>query len=270
MIRQNEQYFKKFTEKKCCVIIPTYNNCGTLEKVITEVLAYTGQVLVVNDGSTDETGNILRKFPDLDTVNIQQNTGKGNALRKGFAFASEKGYKYAITIDSDGQHKADDLPAFIDKLEEEPDAIIIGARNMDQEGIPRKSSFGHKFSNFWFRFETGTDLPDTQSGFRLYPLELLKDIKFFTKKYEFEIEVLVRAAWKGIKITSIPVSVLYAAKGKRVSHFRPFVDFFRVSILNTCLVFITLLYVKPLYFLKHLNKKSIKKLYNEQMLNSGN
>ena len=137
---------------------------------------------------------------------------------------------------------------------------------MNKENIPGKSSFGHKFSNFWFRFETGIKLPDTQSGYRLYPLKLIENIRFFTKKFEFEIEVLVRAAWKGIKITSVPINVFYASKEKRISHFRPVRDFIRVSILNSVLVFIAILYVKPFEFLKHLNKRTVKDFIKNNLL----
>ncbi|MCD4747061.1 MAG: DUF2062 domain-containing protein [Bacteroidales bacterium] len=257
---------KIFEEKKCCVIIPTYNNCKTIDNVITGVLKFTCNIIIVNDGSTDETEGILKKYKNLHIISYSDNKGKGFALRKGFRSAREKGYEYAITIDSDGQHSPDNIPSFIDKLEKEPEAIIIGARNMKQENIPGKSSFGHKFSNFWFRFETGIKLPDTQSGFRLYPLKLIENIKFFTKKFEFEIEVIVRAAWKGIKVTSIPINIFYASKEKRVSHFRPIRDFIRVSILNSILVFIAILFIKPFAFLKHFNKKSIKNFINKNLL----
>src|SRR5690606_8563116 len=128
----------------------------------------------------------------------------------------------------------------------------IGARNMKQAGIPGKSSFGNRFSNFWFKVETGINVPDTQSGFRLYPVARMKTMRFFTRKYEFEIEVLVRCAWKGIKIDSVPVSVYYAPEEERVSHFRPFIDFFRIGLLNTVLVLIAFLYVKPRKFFQSL------------------
>ena len=144
---------------------------------------------------------------------------------------------------------------FIDKLETTGDAIIIGARNMEQASVPGKSSFGHKFSNFWFKVETGITTPDTQSGYRLYSLKAIRGMKWVTRKYEFEIEVLVRSAWKGIKIESAPVSVYYAPKETRVSHFRPFKDFTRVSILNTVLVLITFLYIKPRNFFRNIFKK---------------
>jgi uncharacterized protein (DUF2062 family) len=207
-------------------------------------------------------------FPFAGLISYPVNVGKGWALRKAFKHATTLNYDYAITIDSDGQHFATDLPRFIDKLENQPNAIIVGSRNMDQAPIPGKSSFGHKFSNFWFKVETGIDCPDTQSGFRLYPLHLLKDLKFVTRKYEFEIEVLVRAAWKGITIDSVPVTVHYAPKETRVSHFRPFQDFSRVSILNTFLVIIAFAYIKPRDFLIKLfsKKKSAREVF-DQFLN---
>ena len=127
---------------------------------------------------------------------------------------------------------------------------------MDHSEVPGKSSFGNKFSNFWFRVETGIDLPDTQSGFRLYPLFLMRRMRFFTVKYEFEIEVLVHSAWKGIAITSVPVKVFYSPKEIRVSHFRPFLDFTRISILNTLLVILTFLYIRPRNFFRNIKKKN--------------
>lgn len=261
-----EKYREIFKEKKCCIVIPTYNNCQTLKKVINDVLVYTEQVIVVNDGSTDKTDKILQQFNQVDVISYAKNKGKGYALRKGIRYAYEQGFKYAITIDSDGQHFASDLPKFVEKIDDHPHAIIIGNRSMDQDGIPGKSSFGNRFSNFWFWFETGIRLPDTQSGFRLYPLEPLSKMKFFTRKYEFEIEVIVRAAWKGVEITTIPIQVYYAPKETRVSHFRPFRDFSRVSVLNSLLVIYALLIVKPFQFIKKLNKKNIREFYNNQIL----
>ena len=253
---------------QACVIIPTYNNAVTLAAVIEDVAQYSDHIIVVNDGSTDNTVTVVQAYPSVQFISYKKNVGKGWALRKAFLYAAEKGYKYAITIDSDGQHFAKDLPAFINKIEEEPNAIIIGARNMDQSSVPGGSSFGNKFSNFWFRVETGINCPDTQSGYRLYPLMLLKGMNFFTRKYEFEIEILVRAAWKGIKVESVPVTVYYAPKETRVSHFRPYKDFIRISILNTLLVLISFLYIKPRDFLRILvDKKKFKQLLNDHLYN---
>jgi len=134
--------------------------------------------------------------------------------------------------------------------------LLIGNRNMGQDGIPKKSSFGNNFSNFWFWFETGIKLDDTQSGYRLYPLKYIPK-NYFTKKFEFEIEVIVRTAWKGIPVKNVPIKILYDPN-ERVSHFRPFKDFTRISILNTILVVITLFYIKPRDFFRSFKKKVLK------------
>jgi glycosyltransferase involved in cell wall biosynthesis len=251
--------------KKVCVIIPTYNNHKTLKRVIDGVLQYTLNVIVVNDGSTDSTFEIINSYYSLESITISKNKGKGNALRSGFKKAIESGFHYAITIDSDGQHFPDDIPVFLEELaKNESNILLIGSRNMNQENVPKKSSFGNKFSNFWFWFETGIKLEDTQSGYRLYPLLHLTK-KYFTNKFEFEIEVIVRAAWKGTLVKNIPVKILYDPT-ERVTHFRPFKDFTRISILNTILVLITLLYIKPRDFFRNFKKKKLKQFINEEIL----
>ncbi|MEP7278559.1 MAG: DUF2062 domain-containing protein [Bacteroidota bacterium] len=257
----------RFSALRACVLIPTYNNGATLAAVIHDLSQYTDQVIVVNDGCTDNTALLLQNFPWVQIIIQPVNKGKGLALRTGFAYAFQQGYRYAITIDSDGQHFAKDLDKFLDKATENPRAIVVGARNMDQETVPGKSSFGNRFSNFWFKIETGIELPDTQSGYRLYPLEPLQEIHFLTRRFEFEIEVLVRAAWKGIDIVPVPVSVYYAPKETRVSHFRPVKDFTRISILNTFLVLITLFYIVPRNFLRGLfNRKKRQDFFNQHVL----
>ena len=192
---------------------------------------FTCNVIVVNDGSTDFTYQILDKYPHIEIIHISKNKGKGNALNIGFKQAFNKGFKYAITIDSDGQHFPKDIPVFIDALENEENknVLFIGNRNMEQDGIPKKSSFGHKFSNFWFWVETGTWSKDTQSGYRLYPLKEIEKLKLYTKKFEFEIEVIVKLAWSGTLVKNVPIDIVYE-ETDRVSHFRPFHDFTRISI----------------------------------------
>jgi len=251
-----------FERLKVCVLVPTYNNAKTLVPLLKELEEYNALIIVVNDGSIDETEKLLSGFPDMYKVSYSPNQGKGYALRKGFQTALGKGYDYVISMDSDGQHFTKDLKHFLDKLEKNPGSLIVGARNMEQSTIPGKSSFGHRFSNFWYRVETGIPLPDTQSGYRLYPVSRLQKMIFFTRRFEFEIEVIVRAAWAGIPVLSVPVSVYYAPPEERVSHFRPFIDFTRISILNTILVFISFLYIKPRdllrrLFLKHKWKEVI-------------
>ena len=257
-----------FDELHACVIIPTYNNAASLAAVIRDVSEYSDHIIVVNDGSTDETAAVVESFPYVQYISHSPNVGKGWALRKAFKYALEQDYKFAIAIDSDGQHFAKDLPAFVEKLQVVQDAIIIGSRNMEQSSVPGGSSFGHKFSNFWFKVETGKNCPDTQSGYRAYPLLLLKDMRFYTRKYEFEIEVLVRAVWKGLKIDAIPVTVYYPPKEERVSHFRPYKDFIRVGLLNSVLVIIAFLYIKPRDFFRAIfDKKKLKQILRDQFAN---
>jgi glycosyltransferase involved in cell wall biosynthesis len=155
---------KKLDDLKICVLLPTYNNASTLESVISDVKSYTDNIVVVDDGSTDNTARILTHFPAIQSITITPNRGKGMALRKGFAFARQLGYQYCIALDSDGQHYPKDLIKFVTALNSYPRAIIIGSRNMNQSSVPAKSSFGNRFSNFWFKIETGKDCPDTQSG----------------------------------------------------------------------------------------------------------
>lgn len=263
-----DQYKDLFKSLKCCVLVPTYNNAQTLAQVLTDVLQYSDDVCVVNDGSTDSTLDILKQFPQIKLFSYEKNKGKGYALRKGFEFALNNGYDHAITIDSDGQHYADDLPVFLQALQDDPNAIFIGARNMNQATVPGKSSFGNKFSNFWFRFETGIDLPDTQSGYRLYPISRMKGMLWFTRKYEFEVEVIVRCAWRGIGVKCIPIKVYYPPADERITHFRPFQDFSRISVLNTVLVCWTLVWVKPRDFVRYILGRSIKTLIQEYLIKS--
>jgi glycosyltransferase involved in cell wall biosynthesis len=259
-------YAERFGAARCCVLIPTYNNAGTLHAVLAGVSSYTHDICVVVDGSTDVTMEILRAFPFLKIQAYSPNQGKGWALRQGFAFARAHGYDYAITIDSDGQHYPDDLPVLLDALLEQPDTLYIGARNMNQSTVPGKSSFGNRFSNFWYRVETGLDLPDTQSGYRVYPLRRLEGMAFYTRRFEFEIEVIVRAAWAGIPVRPVPVRVYYAPAGERVSHFRPWQDFTRISILNTVLVFISLVYIKPRDFFRLLTQQNLGTILQEHLI----
>ena len=260
-----------FSDLKVCVIIPTYNNAGTIAGVISSVQQYTANIIVVNDGSTDATKHLIAGITEINTVNYEPNRGKGWALRTGFKKAIELGYQYAITIDSDGQHFAKDLPVFIKKLQEDGPALIMGARNMSTaENVPGKSSFGNKFSNFWYKVETGINLPDTQTGYRLYPLEPISKMKFFTRKYEFEIEVIVRLAWAGVKVVSVPITVYYPPAEERVSHFRPFKDFSRISVVNTVLVTICFFYIWPRNFLRFFfRNKNWKKDLRDILLRPG-
>ena len=261
-------YKERMAALKCVVVMPTYNNAGTIAQVISDVKNYADDVIVVNDGSTDNTASILASIEGIKVIDYPKNKGKGYALKLGLAKAYEWGYRYAITIDSDGQHYADDIPVFIEKIEEKPDSLLIGARNLTADNMPSKNTFANKFSNFWYKVETGEKLSDTQSGFRLYPLEKLQKIHLITRRYEFEVEIIVRAACRGVNVENVPIKVYYPPVEERVSHFRPMKDFTRISILNTVLVFYAFLFYYPWKFLRMLTWENIKKFFDKHIIHS--
>ncbi|MDR3297621.1 MAG: glycosyltransferase [Prevotellaceae bacterium] len=237
-------------EADICVLIPAYNNAATLPQVLRDVLQHSFPVVVVNDGSTDSTAEVLRQLlrqldKKIDVIAYPKNRGKGYALRKGFDFAAQKGYRYVLTIDADGQHYAGDIPLFVNAAKERPDSLLVGSRILKQDNMPHRSTFANRFSNFWFALQTGRSLPDTQSGFRLYPLRRMKRLRSFSSRYEAELEMLVRCAWRNIGIASVPIRVRYAPKGERVSHYRPVADGARISLLNTLLCLLALVYGYP-------------------------
>ena len=260
----------RLKDLRCCVIIPTYNNAGTLSAVIDETLEYCADVIVVNDGCTDGTAQIISSFGErIRSLTQERNQGKGVALQCGMAYAQRLGFRYAITMDSDGQHYPSDIPKFVDAIEQNPGTLLVGARNLKADGMPGKNTFANRFSNFWFRLETGVRLEDTQSGFRAYPLDKISlGSHLLTGGYEFELEMLVFTAWRGIPVKNIPVRVYYPPEGERVSHFRPFRDFTKISILNTLLVLYCLLWRWPANFFRKLSWKNIKSFIDRNIIHS--
>lgn len=250
------------------VIVPTYNNEKTLADVINGIKDHSQHIIVINDGSTDNTSQILENISDIQVIAYDKNRGKGYALKKGLTIAKELGFKYAITIDSDGQHSPSDIPVFVEEIKKEPEMLLIGARNLEANNMPYKNTFANKFSNFWFRLETGIKLTDTQSGYRLYPLDKIGKMKYYTTKYEFELELIVFLAWKGVKVKNVPINIYYQPEGERVSHFRPFRDFTRISILNTILVLITFLWILPFKFFRDLTWRNINIFVKRQIIYS--
>jgi len=241
---------------KICVIIPVYNSGNLIIDVINSVMQYTKNLIVVNDGSTDGTLDAIchcgldPQSPNV--VSYEKNHGKGYALKQAFKRALELGFTHGLTMDADGQHLASNLEIMTKLAEDNPNALIIGARKFDNPNMPQGSRFANNFSNFWFMVQTGRRLPDTQSGFRVYPLQETGKIHLFTNRYEAELEILARSAWRGLSIVSQPVDVYYPPINERVSHFRGGKDFFRISVLNTVLCFFAVVYGYPGMFLRKL------------------
>lgn len=229
-----------------CAIIPTYNNARTLSDVIARTQRYIRDIIVVVDGSTDDTMEVLSALSaPVTVVRLETNHGKGYALKRGFGKAIEMGFSHALTIDSDGQHFPEDIPAMLEVSRQQPEVYVVGNRNIAADNMPRQNTFANRFSNFWFAWQTWVRLPDTQSGMRIYPLKRLHGLRWLTSRYEAELELLVFAAWAGEKIVSVPIHVYYPPVEERVSHFRPAYDFTRISILNTVLCVLAVVYGLP-------------------------
>lgn len=243
-------------ENEVCAVIPTYQNAKTLLKVVADVHRVLDTVFVVDDGSNDGTAALLDKATGNErpekVLTHPKNCGKGAALKTGLTYARQQGFRYAVTVDADGQHRADDIPALLKAVEEEPDALAIGSRGLQHENMPAKSTFANRFSNFWFALQTLQRLPDTQSGLRVYPLRRLHGLRWMSARYEAELTLLVFSAWAGVKLLPVPVSVYYPPRDQRVTHFRPGRDFTRISVLNTLLCFLMVVYGWPRIFCRQI------------------
>lgn len=222
------------------VVIPTYNHSATVKEVLRKALCYHPNVLIVDDGSTDDLARTVKDFP-VEIIQHSRNLGKGAALRTAAQWGLQQGMSHMISIDSDGQHYPEDLPKFFSAIDKCPRSLIIGHRDFKQTSIPKASRFGRSFSNFWLWVHTGKRTKDTQCGFRAYPLRIFQEINFLTSRYNFEIEVLVRSAWAGVELRDVDISVHYPPNNERISHFRCIMDNYRLTVLNTYLTFLSLI-----------------------------
>jgi glycosyltransferase involved in cell wall biosynthesis len=250
------------------VVIPLFNHAKNIPAVVEGIFAQpsgsgTPVVLVVDDGSTDNAETVLQRLcaarntnavfaadalRPLQVIRHERNLGKGAALLSAAAWAAAHGFSHMVTIDADGQHYPEDMPALVRESVLHQEAVIVGTRDFHTEHVPVGSRFGRKFSWFWMRVQTGVDVADMQSGFRVYPVQLLNRLKFVEKGFAFETEVLVKASWAGFQIRSVPVRVQYPPAAERVSHFRFLYDNFRLTVLNTKLTFRALLPVPFLHY----------------------
>jgi glycosyltransferase involved in cell wall biosynthesis len=218
---------KIHTNQSVVIVIPVYNHGETVMDVVAKACRLGLPVIVMDDGSTDGGTEGLAALQGVDVLRHPINRGKGAALLTAFARAAETA-DWAITLDADGQHDPDDARKLMQAVPDNTRPIVVGVRQgMSGSNVPWTSAFGRKFSNFWIRLSGGPPISDTQSGFRLYPLPETLDLKVKAGRYQYELEVLVKAHWSGIPMIEAPVRVTYAPGALRVSHFRPFVDFMR-------------------------------------------
>ena len=224
---------------KLACVIPHYNHSATLFDVAAGAKRHLADVRVVDDGSTGLPEDFEARLEKLGVALIrhESNQGKGAALLTAARVLHHDGVTHMIVLDADGQHDPDDLPRFVTEIEKDPDSVVVGCRDFEHaENVPGSSRFGRKFSNFWCLLETGIKCSDTQSGFRAYPVVGLTSLNFSCRRYNFELEALVNLLWAGYALREIAIPVFYDIPGKRISHFDPWKDNLRLSLLHTALV----------------------------------
>lgn len=237
------------TDSTIAALIPTCGNVATIARVIAGTQAQGLHVIVVDDGSRDGTAQVLADTKGITVCTHTRNRGKAAALLTGFSQTRALGYRHVVALDADGQHYPDDIPLLIAAHHRHPHAVIIGRRTgIDESQRTAGSRFANAFANFWFAVQTLRRVHDTQSGFRLYPLDTVSPC--VPRRYEGELALLVLAAWHGYAIHEQPIRVYYPPAAQRVSHFRPAADFARITALNTCLCLLALVYALPLALLR--------------------
>ena len=225
-------------------VIPVYNNAGTIFQVVERVQRFTRHILLIDDGSTDVDLAKHYRNSDVEVIRHPKNLGKGAALRTALNILQKRQICYMLTLDADGQHYPEDIPLFYDVIRKSNCTLAVGCRDFQQPNVPLKSKKGRSFSNYWIARETGLDIEDTQSGFRLYPVAPLASLNYIAKRYNFETEILTKAAWQGIPICNIAVRTFYPPASERVSHFRLFRDNILIAAMHLYLLFLKIRFGK--------------------------
>lgn len=214
-------------------VIPAYNEAATIRDVAIRALRQMTQVIVVDDGSTDDTAATVSELP-LIVLRNAVNCGKAASLWRGFEQALEAGACGVVTLDGDGQHAPEDIPRLLADAVSHPDHMIIGARRRDQRRAAFWRYVANRVADFWISWAAGYAIEDSQSGFRVYPASLLSIIKIQhgkTRSFVFESEILIEAMRVGYRSLSVSIEAL-RRPGARPSYFRPVLDIARI----TCMV----------------------------------
>jgi glycosyltransferase involved in cell wall biosynthesis len=200
-------------------LIPVFDNAATVGGVVRACRDAIGDVIVVSDGSTDGSADVA-EAAGARVVRLAPNGGKGGAILRGMEEARSLGFTHVIVLDADGQHPPREIPRLLAAAAEAPERIWIGVRRMDGNGAPRVSRRGRAISNFWASLNGWQRCRDVQSGFRVYPIGAVLALRCRERRFAFEMEVLVRASWAGLRLGHLDVDVLYPDEASRVSHFR--------------------------------------------------
>jgi glycosyltransferase involved in cell wall biosynthesis len=215
------------TEPRLAALVPAYQAASTVGDVVRGTRAVLADVIVVDDGSTDGTGEVAQAAGAI-VLRQSPNAGKGVALLRGFRHLAGDGFTHAVTLDADGQHFPDEIPVLLAALAATPSALVVGVRRKEGQAIKAIARFGNVVADRLMRVIAGQPLPDTQSGFRVYPLAATLALGATGARYDFETEVLFRAARRGLPLVGVPVRVYYPPIAERVSHYRPWVDTLRI------------------------------------------
>lgn len=218
------------------VLVPALNCAATIGAVVAGARQFSEAVVVVNDGSVDGTAACAAQA-GAHVLSHERNRGKGAALQTGMHWLAQRGFARVLTMDGDGQHLSAEIPALCEASAAAPEALIIGARQIAPHATTAAKRFGNRFADRWVAIACGLTLPDTQSGFRVYPLRRTLALGVRAGHFAFETEVLIRAARAGIAIQSVPVRVYYPPVEERVSHFEPFRDTVRIIFTVLGLIF---------------------------------
>jgi glycosyltransferase involved in cell wall biosynthesis len=212
------------------VVIPAYNEAATIADVARRAGAQSQLVIVVDDGSTDGTGDALDGLP-VRLLRNERNIGKGGSLWRGMQYACELGVAGVVTLDGDGQHAPEDIPRLLHAARAYSDDLIIGARLVHRAAAPRARYIANRVADFWIGWAAGQPLDDSQSGFRVYPRSLLARAAVKhgpTRGFVFESEMLIAAARLGVRARSVAIEAIYPSAA-RPSHFRPVRDIARIT-----------------------------------------
>lgn len=215
---------------RVAALIPAFDCARTIADVVRGAARSCQHVLVVDDGSSDGTADLARAA-GAEVIRHERNRGKGAALRSGLIRLLAQGFTHAFSVDGDGQHLASEMQRMLDVSHAAPGAIVLGARRIapDQEVAPIKR-FGNDFANWWVSLAAGREFRDTQTGFRLYPIAATLDLGVQAERYQFESEVLILAARRGIGIETCEVAVYYPPPDERISHYDPWLDTCRIIV----------------------------------------
>jgi glycosyltransferase involved in cell wall biosynthesis len=214
--------------ERVIALIPGLNAARTIGPVVRETLLHVETVVVIDDGSTDETSAVARDAGATAVLRHEVNRGKGGALKTGFAYALQNGFDAVITLDADGQHLASEIPKFIECRERTHADLIIGGRaHLFGEMLPRRR-MANRFSAWAIARASKTGVTDSQSGFRLYSAKLLRAVHLRTDGFDMESEIIVRAGRSGFSVTTTPIALGFV-DGISTSHYKPLHDTLRIA-----------------------------------------